>query len=66
VIEKSEKIMPEISVLYPGSSGKNLLQKMVRFISPVWQEELILLLKLKLPGIELSVHDRALNGNTHI
>jgi len=39
---------------------------MVRFISPVWQEELILLLKLKLPGIELSVHDRALNGNTHI
>jgi len=66
VIEKSEKIMPEISVLYPGSSGKNLLQKMVRFISPVWQEELILLLKLKLPVIELSVHDRALNGNTHI
>jgi hypothetical protein len=48
VIQKSEKIIPEISeVLYPGSSGKNLVWKMVRFISPDRRGELILLLKGK-------------------
>ena len=67
VIEKSEKTIPEISKVYiPDHLEKIYFRKGSGLYRQNGRENWSSCLKVKLPGVELSVHDRALNGKIRI